>query len=109
MSDVRLKVGGRHYTVSCADGQEENVQRLAAVIDSKLASMGPNLSSNEAKNLLFAALILADELEEAQGTAAQASAPPPTIDTNGVAEKLERLAVSLENAATRLEGSSQTS
>lgn len=110
MSDVRLKVGGRHYTVSCADGQEENVQRLASVIDGKLAAMGPNLSSNEAKNLLFAALILADELEDAQGKAARASAPPPpAIDTNLVAEKLERLAVSLENAATRLEGGPQTS
>lgn len=107
MSDVRLTVGGRHYTVSCADGQEENVQRLASVIDGKLAAMGPNLSSNEAKNLLFAALILADELEDAQGRAVQASAPL-TIDTDGIAEKLERLAVSLENAATRLEGSSQT-
>lgn len=108
MSDVRLKVGGRPYTVSCADGQEENVQRLASVIDGKLAAMGPNLSSNEAKNLLFAALILADELEDAQTKATQASAPP-AIDSNRVAEKLERLAVSLENAATRLEGGPQTS
>ena len=29
MSDVTLAVGGRNYTVSCADGQEEHVQRLA--------------------------------------------------------------------------------
>ena len=39
MSDVTLAVGGRNYTVSCADGQEEHVQRLAAVIDGKLGSM----------------------------------------------------------------------
>lgn len=110
MSDVKLMVGGRYYTVSCADGQEENVKRLASVIDGKLAAMGPNLSSNEAKNLLFAALLLADELEEARGKVAQTSAPPPpTIDTDGVANKLERLAVALENAASRLEGGRQAS
>ena len=66
MSDVSLEVGGRKYTVACADGQEEHVQRLASVIDGKLGTMGANLSSQEAKNLLFAALLLADELDEAK-------------------------------------------
>ena len=65
MSDVTLSVGGRNYTVACADGQEEHVQRLAGVIDGKLGTMGANLSSQEAKNLLFAALLLADELDDA--------------------------------------------
>ena len=66
MSDVKLAVGGRNYTVSCADGQEDHVQRLAGIIDGKLGSMGANLSSNEAKNLLFAALLVDDELDEAK-------------------------------------------
>ena len=76
MSDVKLAVGGRNYTVSCADGQEDHVQRLAGIIDGKLASMGANLSSNEAKNLLFAALLVADELDEAK----RAAEPPPEPD-----------------------------
>jgi cell division protein ZapA len=94
MSDVTLAVGGRNYTVSCADGQEENVQRLARVVDGKLGSMGTNLSTNEAKNLLFAALLLADELEEA---GQRATAPPAG---------LERLASALEKAASTLEDGS---
>jgi len=71
MSDVTLKVGGRKYTVACQDGQEAHIERLAGMVDNKLSTMGANLSSQEAKNLLFAALLLADELDEAQ------SAPPP--------------------------------
>ena len=53
MSDVTLSIGGRNYTVSCADGQEDHVRHLASVIDGKLSAMGNNLSSNDAKNLLF--------------------------------------------------------
>lgn len=105
MSDVTLSVGGRNYTVSCADGQEEHVQRLAGVIDGKLGSMGANLSSQEAKNLLFAALLLADELDEAKKAPEAAPAPvEPDFDAERLAGQLERIAVALENAASTLEG-----
>ncbi|MEH6722272.1 MAG: cell division protein ZapA [Qipengyuania sp.] len=102
MSDVKLAVGGRNYTVSCADGQEDHVQRLAGIIDGKLGSMGANLSSNEAKNLLFAALLVADELDEAK----RAAEPPPEpdFDAERLAGQLERMAAALENAASTLEG-----
>ena len=105
MSDVALEVGGRKYTVACADGQEAHVQRLAAVIDAKLGDMGANLSTQEAKNLLFAALLLADELDEAKR--AQPVAPPAAdsdFDSERLANQLERIAGALENAALVLEG-----
>ena len=105
MSDVTLKVGGRNYTVACADGQEEHVQRLAGVIDGKLDKMGNNLSANEAKNLLFAALLLADELDEARKSAMRA---PVDRDSERVAGHLERIAGALENAASTLEGGSRS-
>lgn len=96
MSDVTLSVGGRNYTVSCAEGQEEHVQRLASVIDGKLGAMGANLSSQEAKNLLFAALLLADELHDAR------RGPQPG-DSGRLAANLERIATALENAAATFE------
>ena len=110
MSEVKLQVGGRPYKVSVADGQEDNLRSLAATVDAKLAGMGKNISSNEAKNLLFAAILLADELEDAKKKASAPPPPPaPEIDTAMVADKLERLAVALENAASRLEGGPQGS
>lgn len=102
MSNVKLSVGGRNYTVACADGQEDHVQRLAGVIDGKLADMGASLSGPEAKNLLFAALLIADELDEAQR--ASEPTPAPSLDTERVGAQLERVAMALENAATTLEG-----
>ena len=104
MSDVTLKVGGRKYTVACQDGQEAHIERLAGVIDNKLSTMGANLSSQEAKNLLFAALLLADELDEAQSVPPPPSPPPaPDFDSARLASQLERIASALENAATTLE------
>ena len=102
MSEVRLTVGGRNYTLRCEDGQEDHIRKLAGVIDAKLNAMGANLSNMEAKNLLFAALLLADDLEEA-------GAPPTPHDDAAHAERLEKLADALEKQADRLEAEAATS
>lgn len=98
MSDVALSVGGRSYTVACADGQEDHVRQLAGVIDAKLGDLGANRSSQEAKNLLFAALLLADELHDARRDSSG-----PEFDTGRLAGQLERVATALENAASTFE------
>ena len=71
MSEVALPIGGRTYRVACAAGEEERVARLGAAVSDKLAAMG-NLSGHEAQNLLFAALLLADEVHEGRDTVAKA-------------------------------------
>ena len=103
MSDVKLQVGGRVYTVSTANGQEDKVRGLARMVDDKISSMGSNATSNEAKNLLFAAILLADELTDARN-AAQTHPPDAGIDTDALAIRLERVANVLEGAASALEG-----
>ncbi len=107
MSDLTLSIGGRNYTVSCADGQESHVEHLASMIDGKLGTMGKNLSSNDAKNLLFAALLLADELEETRKVASHPNTPG--FDTDRLASQLDRFALALENAASTLEGGGRNS
>ena len=100
MSNVTLSIGGRFYTVACAEGEEAHIERLGQTIDGKLTGM-PNLSGqSEARTLLFAALLLADELHELRSGKAQAEEGPESAEA---AEALERLAETLEGLAERLE------
>jgi cell division protein ZapA len=102
MSNVTLHVGGRDYTVACAEGEESHVASLGALIDEKIQAMGAG--HNEPRQLLFAALLLADELHEAKhriGGSAPA-APPAQLDLH--ADSLEALAARLENCVSALEG-----
>lgn len=71
MSDVKLSIGGRDYTVACADGEEAHITRLGETIDAKLQQLGSNLTARDAQNLLFAALLLADELHEQRRAASE--------------------------------------
>lgn len=100
MSQVTLQVGGRPYTVSCADGEEARVRELAAIVDAKLAGLGGNLAREEAKNLLFAALILADEVDELKR---RGPGPSPAPTDGKAARTLEALAVRLEHLAEVVE------
>ena len=91
---VTLEVGGRRYTLSCTPGEEEHVTRLGAMVAEKVAALGPPAGQSEAGVLLYAALLLADELDEArrhEGAAASAA-------LEALADRLEQLAARLESA-----------
>jgi cell division protein ZapA len=100
MSNVTLTLGGRNFTVACAEGEEDHVAGLGRMIAAKIAAMGDLSSQSETRMLLFAALLLADELHEAT-VRAPATAAPALAD--GSAERLEEIALRLENLAARLE------
>ncbi len=104
MSNVNLSIGGRTYTVACAAGEEDHVAELGQIIDGKLSSMG-QAAQSEARGLLFAALLLADEVYELRaGGAAPAAPPPASAATSQIApERLEAIADRLENIALNLE------
>ncbi|WP_374524982.1 cell division protein ZapA [Sphingopyxis sp.] len=69
MADVKLTIAGRVYDVHCADGQEQQLLGLGALLDEKVRGLP---ASTETRQLLFAALMLADEAQEAKGKAAKA-------------------------------------
>jgi len=99
MSNVTVSIGGRHYTVACAAGEEQHIEALGSSIDGKLEGL-PNLSrQSEARTLLFAALLLADELHELRS----GDAPAAPVQGGKTAEALEFLAGRLEDLAERLE------
>lgn len=112
MSEVTLTIGRRSYTVACADGQEAHVRAMGADIAERLRQLGPNQSTNDAKNILFAALILADELFEERQKAGLAASSTSVDEEerfealeNALAdarEEQERLQQHLANANRRL-------
>lgn len=75
MADVRLTICGRQYDIHCADGQEAHLTALAATVDAKARTVS---GGTEARQLLFAALMLADEAQEQRHKLTEAM---PAIDT----------------------------
>jgi cell division protein ZapA len=98
MAQVSLIIGGNSYDVSCRDGEEAHLNRLAAIVDKKAieatAAVG---NASEPRKLLFAALLLADELIEAQNKQ-PASTTQNNVDFDLLADRLEKLADKLENS-----------
>ena len=64
MADVKLTIAGRPYDLHCEDGQESQLLQLAAVVDEKARAMP---GGTEVRQLLFAALMLADDAQDAKG------------------------------------------
>lgn len=103
MSNVSLAIGGRSFTVACAEGEEEHVAELGRTIDAKLASMGEMSGQSEPRMLLFAALLLADEVHDLKANGDGAGEARSPFAGEGTAERLAAIASRLENLAARLE------
>ena len=66
MGQVVVKVNGRDFTLSCPDGQEPRIRRLAQYVDAKIGEfVGTVGQVGEARLVLLAALVIADELSDA--------------------------------------------
>jgi cell division protein ZapA len=101
MAQVSVTINGRSYPVACNDGEEQRIGELARYVDGKVKLFARDLGQiGEARLLLLAALVLADELADAQAGSDATAA-------NGAAGKLvtevETLAQRIEAIATRLE------
>src|SRR3546814_11463540 len=77
--------------------------RSGRMIDAKVQALRGNLSALDSQNLLFAALLLADELDEARSGNSR-----PGISDDTLAPQLELLAEALENCANTLESALAT-
>lgn len=104
MSNVTVDICNRRYTIACAEGEEVHIKMLARTIDGKLAQLPNMASQSEPRTLLFAALLLADELHEVRNKGANAAAP--ALD---IAEPLEKMADRLECLASQLEAAGASS
>ena len=102
MASVDVEIASRSYSVACRDGEEAHLKSLAAIVDRKAKDAAAAVGAmGEARQLLFASLLLADELQDLR-SGARANHDPETDAL--VAEALERLAERMEMLADRLEG-----
>ncbi len=118
MAQVTVRINGYVYTVGCEDGQEAHLQAMVGQVERRISSIkalgGP---SGEARLLVLASLLMADELhdlgkrmdaEPAQGTSSGAEASGEAAQAAAqadqeAAERLRRLADRAEEIASGLE------
>jgi cell division protein ZapA len=105
MPEIHLTVNGRSYPVSCKEGEESRIKELAQYVDRKTQEFVAKLGQiGEARLLMLAALVLADELADAHvALRRHAAADGNGLDTDALAQGLDELAKRLETIAVRLE------
>ncbi len=97
MADVRLSIAGRDYIVTCKDGEEERLTALGRLVDTKAREASAAGGLNESRQLLFAGLLLADEIFDLQLDNRS------TASSADLADALEKLAARVETLAADLE------
>lgn len=106
MAQVTVTINGRGYQIRCDDGQEDHVLQLAGYVDERVreltAAMGP---VNDARLLVMASLLIADELVDANAALAAEPGKQPRapVAEAVIAQSIEALAAQIEDIAARLE------
>ena len=101
MAQVDIMVNDRLFKVTCEDGQEQTLERLARHFDGHVGEMARDLGQiGDTRLFLLAALTLCDELFEARARIAELEAGGDRLDpaTIGGAARV------IEAAAKRVEG-----
>jgi cell division protein ZapA len=106
MGQVAVMVNGRSFHLSCDDGQEPRIRRLAQYIDAKVGELVRDFGqAGEARLLLMAAIVVADELSDANDALAQERnrdrAPNGQV-VGAAAAGIHDLAQRIEDIAARL-------
>ena len=66
MGQVKVSINDRSYTVACGDGEEAHVRELDSYINKHVTGLAQEVGQvGDARLLLMAGLLVADELSEA--------------------------------------------
>jgi cell division protein ZapA len=107
MAQVDVTINGRTYQIACDDGQEQHLVALAAYVDRRVGELTAAMGQiGDARLLVMASLLIADELAEIQAAGAEGTAQSSTLPANmeaTLADGIEALARRIEEIAARLE------
>ena len=109
MAQVNLQINGRDYLIACEDGEEKHLTVLAKYINGQVEGLVESVGQvGEARLLLMASLMVADELAETSqeldtlkesgggvGSGAQVSDP---VEMDQLSQRIEDIAARLESA-----------
>jgi cell division protein ZapA len=109
MAQVTVRINGYAYTVGCQDGEEQHLLAMAGEVERRIesikASAGP---SGEARMLVMASLLMADDLHEmgqklkAAQAGQHAGQPAAAVDAK-LGRRLGKLAKRAEDIAVGME------
>jgi cell division protein ZapA len=105
---VTLRINGYAYTIGCRDGEEQHLQAMAGEVERRIDTVKAVAGqSGEARMLVMASLMMADDIFEmrnrvAQAEAMQATGPEVKPDPR-LARRLNKMAKRAEDIAEGLE------
>ena len=103
MAQVTLRINGYSYLVGCEDGQEGHLKAMGDAVQTRIDSIKTLGQTGEARLLMLAALLLADELHDKEMVLRQPERmAPPAVDPAFDAA-VRRLAIKAEEIAEALE------
>ncbi len=97
MAQVAVTINGREYLIACEDGEEEHLLELADYLGRTVTELIQSIGQvGEARLMLMAGLLLADELSESRNAVARLKAD--IVDAKRAGDEAAEGAVSAANA-----------
>jgi len=104
MAQVTLRINGYAYTVGCQDGEEQHLQAMACEVERRIESVKAAAGqSGEARMLVMASLLMADDLYEMGKSLRAARSGQPMAADPKLGRRLGKLAKRAEEIALDLE------
>ena len=104
MSEISVNINGRQYPITCEEGEEEHIVRLARYIDKRVKEFADTLGQiGEGRLLAMASLYIADELYEANQRARIAGDESASAAAEELVARLDRAAIAVKGVASQLE------
>ncbi|MBK2451825.1 cell division protein ZapA [Escherichia coli] len=96
MAQTTIHVGGRAHVIACRDGEEDHVRKLGVMLDAHHANANrASAGQSGERTMMFVALFLADQLNEANKALSALPPPPPAYPVAQPIAKAEELDLQL--------------